>query len=130
MFATKIIVLSMFTYQTVLHLWFCFFHLRECTLEFMIVCDTASFGSVFPRTVVTHTSVFHESDDVSVFVTKCPTDQKSGLFVINDFVSDKNSLQESSNIARCLVSCVCFMWRDFLMVPPFLKSISLFTRKF
>ena len=77
---------------------------------FMDVCITAPFGTVCPRTVVTHTSVFHESD--RVFVTKWPTDQKSGLFVIVDSATNKNSFQQSNNIARRFVSSLCFMWRD------------------
>ena len=101
MFPTKIGVDSMFTCKTALHLWL---HLCERILKFMIVCNTASFGTVFPRTVIPHTSVFHESDDVSVVVTKCPTDQKSGLFVTVDVAANKNSLLKSNNIARCLVT--------------------------
>ena len=127
-FPTKIDVDSMFTCQAALHLWFRVLHLRERTLKFMDVCIIASFGTVLPRTVVTHTSVFHEIDDVSVFVTRCPTDQKSGLFVIVDFAANKNSFQESNNIARCFVSGVCFMRRVFFIVPPSLKSTSLLTR--
>ena len=81
----------------------------------MDVCITASFGTVFPRTVAMHTSVFRESDDVSVFVTKCPTDKKSGLLVIVNFPTNKNSFQKSNNIARCFVSGVCFTRRDFYL---------------
>ena len=105
----------------------CFFHFCERTLMFMDVCITAAFGTV-PRTVVTHTSVFHESDDVSVFVTKSPTDQKSGLFVIVDSATNKNSFQQSNNIARCFVSSLCFMWR--VLFPPSSLSTLLFTKKF
>ena len=36
----------------------------------MDVTIIASFETVFPRSVETHTSVFHEIDDVNVFVTK------------------------------------------------------------
>ena len=99
MFPTKIDVDSMFTCQAALHPWFRVFHLCERTLKFMDVGITASFGTVFPRNVVTHTSVRHESDDVSVFATKCPTDQKSGLFVVVDFATNKNSFQKSNQIA-------------------------------
>ena len=113
-FPTKIDVDSMFTCQAALHLWFRVFHLCERTLKFMNVCITASFGTVFSRTVVTHTSVFHESDAVSVSVTKCPTDWKSGLFVIVDVATNKNSFQESNHIARCFVSRVRFMWCVFV----------------
>ena len=96
---------------------------------FMNVCNTTSFETVFPRTVFPHTSVFQESDDVSVFVTKCPTDQKSGLCVIVDFAANKYSFQKSNNIARCFVTSVCFTW-PVLIVPPSLKSASLFAKKF
>ena len=112
MFPTKIDIDSMFTCLAALHLWFRVFHLHERTLKFMHVRIHITFGTVLPRTVVTHTSVFHKSDDVSVFVTKCPTDQKSGLFVIVDFAANKKSFQKSNNIARCFVSGVCFMRRD------------------
>ena len=56
--------------QTTLQLWFCVFHLRECTLELRIVFNTASFGTALPRTVAPHVSIFHESDDVCIFVIK------------------------------------------------------------
>ena len=57
---------------------------------------------------------FHESDAVSIFVTKCPTDWKSVLFVIVDVATNKNSFQESNHIARCFVSRVRFMWCVFV----------------
>ena len=44
---------------------FCVFHLFESVLKFMIICITATFGTVFPRIVVPHTSV-----DVCIFDTK------------------------------------------------------------
>ena len=113
-FPTKIGIDSMFTCQTALHLWFRVFHLCDRILKFMIGCNTVSLRTALPRTVIPQTSVFHESADVSVFVTKCPTDQKSGLFVIVDVAANKNSFQESNNIARCCVSNVCFMWREFV----------------
>ena len=70
----------------------------------MDVCITAPFGTVCPRIVVTHTSVFHESDDVSVFVTKWSTDEKSGLFVIVDSATNKNSFQAIQQ--HCSVLCL------------------------
>ena len=71
---TKIDVDSLFARQTTLHLWFGCFHLSESILKFVIICNTASFATVLPRTVVPHTSVLHESDDVCIHVTKGPTD--------------------------------------------------------
>ena len=120
-FPTKIDADSRFTCQAALHLWFRIFHLCKRTLKFVHVCITTSFGTVFPRTVVAHTSVFHESDDVSFFVTKCPANQKSGMSVIIDFATNKNEFQKSNNIAPCFVSCVCVILRDFF-VPPSLSS--------
>ena len=102
-------IVSVFTYQTTLHLWFRVFHLCERILKFMDVCITASFGTVFSRTVVTHTSVFPESDDVSVFVTKSPTDQKSGLLVIVHFAANKNSFQKIQQLCAVLLSPVCVL---------------------
>ena len=68
------------------HFWFLvFLHLCERNLKLMNICITAPFGTAFPRTVVTQTSVSQESDDVSVFVAKRPTKQKSGLFVTVGF---------------------------------------------
>ena len=81
-----------------------FFHLPERTLKFMDVCIIASFGTVFPRKVVTHTSVFHESDDVSVFVTNCPTDQKSGLLVFVDFCCEQEFVPRTQQ--HCSVRCL------------------------
>ena len=73
-------------------------HARQlCTFGFMF----SSFRA--------HSKV-HDSLEHCVFATTCPTDQKSGLFVIVDFAAKKNSFQKSINIARCFLSWVCFMW--------------------
>ena len=109
-FPIKIDGYSMFARQTTLHLLFRVFHLCARNLRFMIFGISASFGTVFPRYVKPHSvfvvpsTVFHESDDVSVFVAKCLTDQKSGLLVIVDFVANKNSFQKSNK--HCSVLCL------------------------
>ena len=91
-----------FTCLEASHFWFHVFHLCERTRKFMNICITAApFGTAFPRTVVTHASVFRESEDVSVFVTKHPTDQKSGLFVIVD------CCRYTLSIEICAISMKC-----------------------
>ena len=77
--------------------------LKLLTLKFMDVGIIASFGTVLPRTVATHTSVFHESD---VFVTMCPTDQKSGLFLIVDFATNSTRSKNPTTFLGAL-SPVC-----------------------
>ena len=112
-FPTEIDVESMFTCQTVSHLWFCVFHLCERILKFMIGCKTASLRTVFPRTVIPHTSVFHENDDASVSVIKCPTDQKSGNLSSLILLRTRTRSPNPTTLFGAFVSCVCFMWRDF-----------------
>ena len=112
-FPTKIDVDSVFTCQAALHRRFRVIHLCERTLKFMNVCIQASLGTAFPRSAVAYTSVLHESDDVSVFVTKCPTDQKSGLFVIADLATNKNSFPNPTALLGALSPVCAYMWRDF-----------------
>ena len=59
---------------------------------------------------------FPSSMRVMTSASLCPSDQPTKILGCSSSLilfSDKNSFQESSNIARCFVSCVCFMWRDF-----------------
>ena len=127
MFPTEIDVESMFTCQTALHLWFCVFHLCERILKFMIVCKTASLRTVFPRTVIPHTSVFHENDDASVSVTKCPTDQKSSYLSSLILLRTRTRSQNPTTLFGAL-SLVCASCGVIFIVPPSLKSTSFLQR--
>ena len=83
----------------------------KCQFRFRVLLRP--FGTVSPRSIASHTSIFLDSDDVCIFVAQCPTDQKSGLFVIVDFASNKHALQETNSIVLCFVSSVCFVWSNF-----------------
>ena len=110
--SSKIDVDSMFACQSTLPFRFRVLHQLSSILQFTIVCFTLSFWTVFSSSIVCHTSIFHESDDVCIFVTRCPTDQESGLCVIVDLALNKHALQETNNIVRCIVSSVCFVWSN------------------